>query len=96
MDRYEVSAQLEWWANPLTCLADFPVRVSHTHGPDTWHAAVSPPLTGEIGEGAEWLIALDPWFTLRFADDSTIEVEVTHSGDVNDLRLVAIEDRIAA
>ncbi|MFB9388623.1 hypothetical protein ACFPM3_05050 [Streptomyces coeruleoprunus] len=80
------TASLEWWANHSTCLGLFPVRVVEC-GAGIRDAYPSPALGDEEAEGLRFLVDLSPHFTLRFDDGSTIEVEVTHSGDLNTLRL---------
>lgn len=42
MDRYEKTAHLEWWANPFTCLARIPIRVTATVNTGEWGAVFSP------------------------------------------------------
>ncbi|WP_327702010.1 hypothetical protein [Streptomyces decoyicus] len=87
MDRYEGTAHLEWWANRSTCPARLPVVIVPAAGEGTWNATVSPPLDRDAGEDLQLLIDAGPHFTLRFAEDAATEVEVAHSGDVNQLRL---------
>ncbi|MER5465659.1 hypothetical protein ABT010_34265 [Streptomyces sp. NPDC002668] len=91
MNSREGIAHLEWWANASTCLARIPVRVTSALGNTAWNVAVPPALDGDDddGESIQLLIDASPFFTLRFEDDSTTEVEATHSGDINCLRLSA-------
>jgi hypothetical protein len=51
------------------------------------------PVTGDaIGKAAIYRLLIDasPVFTLRFQEGSVTEVQTEHSGDVNQLRLIAI------
>lgn len=89
MNGGEGTAHLEWWANPSTCLARIPVRVTSAPDGAAWNAAASPALDGHERESVQDLIDADPFCTLRFGDDSAVEVEAAHSGDVNYLRLSA-------
>ncbi|MGG7570253.1 hypothetical protein [Streptomyces sirii] len=90
MDREEKTAHLEWWANPRTCPARIPVRVTATATAEEWEAVFSPPLDHDAYESLKQLIDTDPCFTLRF-DDSTVEVEVQEGdfANVHHLRLTA-------
>lgn len=82
-------ARLEWWANTLTCLADFAVEVTATADGAGWDAVAQPPFTGAQAEALDLFLAADPWFTLRHPDGTTDPVEVTYTQDVNHLRLSA-------
>lgn len=80
MDTYEGPARLGWWANRDTCLGSVNVRVLVVSDDSGWHAsaAFASPMTTEGREGWEFLMALSPYFTLRFEDDedATIDVRV--------------------
>jgi hypothetical protein len=79
VDRYQGSAQLEWWANRSTCLGTFTVEVDVALGAGSdWdaEAVLTPPLTGDDLEVFEFLMALSPFFTLQFNDGSTFPVGV--------------------
>ncbi|PBC87016.1 hypothetical protein SAMN05216511_0107 [Streptomyces sp. KS_16] len=89
MNTCESSAHLEWWANPSTCLARLPVRLTPVLGDTAWNAVVSPAFDDDAAVSLQLLIDAGPFFTLRFEDDSTTEVEAAHSGDVHCLRLSA-------
>ncbi|OKI26228.1 hypothetical protein [Streptomyces sp. CB03911] len=77
MEGYNGTATLEWWANPSTCLGCFSVTltVSVVGG---WRGVAIPvtPMSASDGEGFDFLMQLDPVFTLRFPDDSTVLVNV--------------------
>lgn len=84
MDRYRGAACLESWANRSTCLGTVAVQVDvawSSEGGWGATAALTPPLTGEDLEGFEFLMALSPFFTLRFPDDSTFPVGVEAVAD---------------
>jgi hypothetical protein len=89
MEGYEGSAALEWWANRSTCLGIFGIRVTITAETDSWlaQATVARPFTAEEHEGFDFLMALDPVFTLRFDDDSTVMLHVTKQDQSSDLTL---------
>ncbi|MCZ1011801.1 hypothetical protein [Streptomyces lydicus] len=89
MNICESSAHLEWWANPSTCLARIPVRLTPDLGNTTWNAIVSPALDDDAADSLQLLTEAGPFFILRFEDDSTTEVEAAHCGDVHCLRLSA-------
>lgn len=78
-----VDAALEWWANRSFLLGPFPVVVEDVR-------------TGRLRdmthlEGLRQTHGLDPAFTLRFEDDSTIEV-VGRPDDEGRFALSALED----
>lgn len=89
MDRYENTARLEWWANPSTCLARIPVRVTATTSAGEWEAVISPPLDHGAREDLKLLLDADPCFTLHF-DASAIEVQAEDLDDLDHLRLIVI------
>jgi len=83
MDRWQGPATLEWWADWLTCLGGFGVRVTaHVTGSD-WvcEAVLDPPLAENEREGFDLLMARDPLCTLRFDTESTLLVNVTAVDD---------------
>lgn len=91
MDSYEGTATLEWWANRSTCLARFGVRVSVGVTGNDWtcDATLEPSLTGEDRESFDFLMALDPLFTLRFDEESMLHVNVAATNDGGGLTLTA-------
>ncbi|MEV5516360.1 hypothetical protein AB0L50_26220 [Streptomyces flaveolus] len=93
MDSYEGLATLEWWANPSTCLAKLGVRVTVRVTADGWScdAVLDPSLSAEDREGFEFLMAVDPLFTLRFEGESTVHVNVIAAGDDGGLTLTSFE-----
>lgn len=82
MDSYDGAARLDWWANRSTCLGSYGVRVAVRVSGDvrTCEATVEPRLSAEDQEGFDFLMELDPLFTLRFDDESTVLVEVVATG----------------
>ncbi len=82
MDSYDGTATLEWWANPSTCLGSFRVALAVSVADGDWKglATLDRPLPEVDREGFDFLMQLDPAFTLRFADDSTIWVNVFTAG----------------
>jgi hypothetical protein len=75
---------LEWWANRSFCLSTLAVEVDIAWSAEAgWRATavVTPPLAGEDLEGFEFLMALSPFFTLRFPDGSTFAVGVEAIAD---------------
>lgn len=77
MDRFEGRCHLDWWANSSLNLAGNAVRVVITSGDDGWHAQGHLIDDSETArEGFAFLCDLDPVFDLRFADGSTIAVDV--------------------
>lgn len=78
MDRFEGRCHLDWWANPLTCLASVEITLTAAVTDTGWTADGR--LAGDNDEDRfAFLLDLDPVFTLRFDDESTIEVTV-HPG----------------
>jgi hypothetical protein len=80
MDRFEGRCHLDWWANPITCLARVEITLAIAVTDMGWTAE------GRLAsdnhderEGFALLLDMDPVFTLRFDDESTIEVTV-HPG----------------
>ncbi|MYU47393.1 hypothetical protein GTV15_01270 [Streptomyces sp. SID7803] len=95
MDSYEGTATLEWWANRLTCLGRLRVQIAVRAGGDTWRsggaAFESPVAPGGDRESFDLLMQLDPHFTLRFGDASTLLVKVVEAGVEGGLALTAAE-----
>jgi hypothetical protein len=91
MDSFEGTATLEWWANRSTCLARLGVRVAVRVTDNDWtcDAVLEPPLTAEDRESFDFLMALDPLFTLRFDEESTLHVNVVAAGTDGRLTLTA-------
>ncbi|WP_329611698.1 hypothetical protein [Kitasatospora herbaricolor] len=82
MDSYDGTATLEWWGNPATCLGSFRVTLTVSVVSGDWKgiAMLDSPGSETDREGLEFLLQLDPVFTLRFADDSTTLVHVIAEG----------------
>ncbi|MFG1810111.1 hypothetical protein [Streptomyces sp. NPDC049040] len=97
MDSHEGTAALEWWANSSTCLARTDVRVVVRVTGDDWTcgARFELPLSAEDREGFDFLMVLDPVFTLRFDDGSMLHVDVVMAGD-EDGRLLLTACQAAA
>ncbi|MFC8452144.1 hypothetical protein [Kitasatospora sp. NPDC057223] len=93
MDGYDGSATLEWWANPSTCLGSFRVTLTTSVAGGRWKGAAmtDSPLSESDREGFDFLMQLDPVFTLRFADDSTVLVDVIAAGADESLVLSPFE-----
>lgn len=93
MDNFEGTATLEWWANRSTCLARLGVRVTRVTANDgTCDAILEPPLTAEERENFDFLMALDPLFTLRtlrFGEECLLHVHVVAAEDDGRLTLAA-------
>ncbi|SEF90758.1 hypothetical protein SAMN05216223_102438 [Actinacidiphila yanglinensis] len=94
MDSYEGAASLDWWANRSTCLGSYGVRVAVRVTGDDWtcEATLEPRLSAEDQEGFDFLMELDPFFTLRFDDESTVLVDVVATGEGEHLVLTAFRD----
>ncbi|GLW29122.1 hypothetical protein [Actinoplanes regularis] len=79
-----MEGELEWWANSSLLLGPFPVVVEDVR-------------TGRLRdvthlEGLRQTHDLDPAFTLRFGDDSTIEVVLGRPGDDGRFALSALDE----
>ncbi|BCJ48034.1 hypothetical protein GCM10010168_23930 [Actinoplanes ianthinogenes] len=77
MDRYEGRCWLDWWANSSTLLGSAAVDVVITASDAGWDARAR--LVSDDDDerdGFAFLCDLDPVFTLRFEDGSTIPVMV--------------------
>ncbi len=92
MDSWEGTATLAWWANESTCLGTFGARVSVRVTGTDWASDVvlDPPLSEDDREVFGFLMDLDPVFTLRFDERSTLLVNVV-SGDNECLALTVFE-----
>jgi hypothetical protein len=80
MDRFEGRCHLDWWANPVTCLASIEITLAVAVTDTGWTAE------GRLASDNEdfaLLLDMDPVCTLRFDDESTIEVTV-HPGPDGD------------
>ncbi|MFE1795007.1 hypothetical protein ACFW9L_02455 [Streptomyces sp. NPDC059517] len=97
MDSYEGTATLEWWANRWTCLGRLRVQVAVRAAGDNWtfEATFESPLAAEDRESFDFLMQLDPHFTLCFDDASTLLVEVVETGVEGRLILTAAEADVA-
>ncbi|MFF2846606.1 hypothetical protein ACFVT5_09760 [Streptomyces sp. NPDC058001] len=93
MDSYEGTATLEWWANRSTCLGRLGVRVAVRVTGDDWtcDANLAPALSAEDRERFDFLMRLDPVFTLRFDDGSTLLVNAVAAVDDGRLVLTAYQ-----
>ncbi|GGV62978.1 hypothetical protein GCM10010277_68730 [Streptomyces longisporoflavus] len=93
MDSCEDTATLEWWANRSTCLGRFRVRFEVRAAGGNWTCAATfePPLTAEGREGFDFLMHLDPCFTLRSDDMGALFVGVAEAGVEGRLILTAAE-----
>jgi hypothetical protein len=89
MDRYDGRAALEWWANRSTCLGSLDVHLTTTVVSSNWSATATAlrPWTVDERDCFGFLMALDPVFTLRLADDGTILVRVTEPDGAGQLHL---------
>ncbi|MFD9356408.1 hypothetical protein [Streptomyces sp. NPDC060031] len=96
MDSHEGTATLEWWANRSTCLGRLRVRVAVRAAGGDWtcEAALEPPLADGERESVNFLMQLDPHFTLRFDEESTLLVNVVEAGVEGRLILTAAETDI--
>jgi hypothetical protein len=83
MDGYHGTATLEWWANPLSCLGSYRVSLTVSVTDGSWRGvAVRDSSTPERDrEGFDFLMLLDPVFTLRFPDGDTVQVYVVAEGE---------------
>ncbi|WP_063749530.1 hypothetical protein [Actinoplanes friuliensis] len=86
MDRYEGHGRLDWWANSTTLVAGIDVSVVITTQGPAWeaHGRLA---NDEDREGFAVLCDLDPVFSFRFDDRSTITVTVHPADDHRQFRL---------
>ncbi|MCU7727060.1 hypothetical protein ODJ79_25310 [Actinoplanes sp. KI2] len=82
MDRFEGPCRLDWWANSSTNLGGCEIAVVITPTETGWdaHGHLISDDEDERDEFA-FLCDLDPVFTLRFADESTVAVTVHPADD---------------
>ncbi|WP_370093309.1 hypothetical protein [Streptacidiphilus sp. MAP12-20] len=92
MDSWAGIATLEWWANRSTCLGTFGARATIRVTAADWMSAavLDPPLSDDDREVFGLLMDLDPVFTLRFEEGSTLLVNVV-DGHEEGLALTAYE-----
>ncbi|WP_245240654.1 hypothetical protein [Streptomyces spiramenti] len=83
--------------NRSTCLGGLRVEVAVRAAGDTWtsEATLEPPMAADDRERFELLMQLDPHFTLRFDDASTVLVKVVEAGVEGRLILTAAEEDTA-
>jgi hypothetical protein len=84
MDRFEGRCWLDWWANSLTNLGGYEASTIITPTDAGWDAhgqLINDELTDDQLEWFAFLCDMDPVFTLRFQDGSTIEVILTRTDD---------------
>ncbi|MEV6683952.1 hypothetical protein AB0N28_01135 [Streptomyces sp. NPDC051130] len=94
MDSYQGAATLEWWANGSTCLGKFDVQVSVCVADGNWacDAELGAECLSDVHrEAFDFLMDLDPVFTLCFDEGSEIMVNVLRAGDGRCLALTAYE-----
>ncbi|MFD6300238.1 hypothetical protein ACFWFU_36030 [Streptomyces sp. NPDC060235] len=91
MDAYEGTATLEWWANRLTCLGAFEVRIAIRITGHSWtcDASLCPLPPAQEREDFASLVDLDPFFALRFDDGNTLDVHVVSADADGGLVLTA-------
>ena len=77
--------------NRSTCLGRLRVRIAVCAAGETWkcEAILESPLATEDRESFDFLMQLDPRFTLRFDDASTLLVHVVEAGVEGQLILTA-------
>jgi hypothetical protein len=97
MDSCEGTAMLEWRANRSTCLGRLGVQVTVRVTGNDWtcYAILDPPLSTEDQEGFDFLMEVDPLFTLRFDEGTTIQTRVVAAGDDGRLILTAYQAETA-
>ncbi|MFI1018543.1 hypothetical protein [Streptomyces sp. NPDC020965] len=88
MDSYQDAATLEWWANRAACLGRLRVRIVVRTAGDDWTCEATLE-AAEDRESFDFLMQLDPYFTLRFYDASTLLVKVVEGGVEERLCLTA-------
>ncbi|WP_214104519.1 hypothetical protein [Acrocarpospora catenulata] len=87
MDVYESNAWLDWWANPITCLASFEVMLVIRSEGRTWEAQAQLVRLDEPALDAFELLNSDPIFDLRLPDGATLSVEVHTTDETGKLQL---------
>lgn len=84
MDQYLGPAQLEWWANPSTCLATYNVTVALNPGaaePATIGTGRALLNAAADVEAFAWLCELDPVFLLCIPDGHEVTVVLEPAAD---------------
>lgn len=84
MDRFEGRCWLDWWANSSTNFGGVEVSVVITSTETGWDAhgqLINEATSDDERDGFALLCDMDPVFTLRFEDGSTIDVIVTPTDD---------------
>ncbi|MFJ4900823.1 hypothetical protein [Streptomyces sp. NPDC088727] len=97
MDSYEGPGTLEWWANRSTCVGRLRVQVTVRAAEDNWtsEATLESPLAAEDKKNFDFLMQLDPHFTLCFDEAGTLPVKVVEAGVEGRLILTAAEAEAA-
>ena len=90
MHRYEGPARLEWWANSSMCIGEYGVDLTVTiDQTGVWRASArfAVELDGEGREGWDFLMELDPHFSLAFPGEDRgsllVRVEEARDGTLN-------------
>ncbi|MEU8779691.1 hypothetical protein [Streptomyces sp. NPDC048606] len=99
MDSFQGTGTLEWWANAATNLAGYEVQVSVRVLDGHWSCEAfldSEHLSADHRDAFDFLMNLDPVFTLRFADGGEILVDALKVGDGARLVLTAYEPKTTA
>jgi hypothetical protein len=81
MDRFEGRCWLDWQANSSTIFGGFEVSVVITTAESGWNARGQLLASDDERKVFTFLRDMDPVFTLRFQDGSTIQVTLTPAGD---------------
>lgn len=81
MDRFEGRCWLDWWANSSTNLGGMEVSAEGIAPTEAGWMAHVELVNGNDQEAFMFLCDLDPVFTLRFRDGSTVDVAATPTND---------------
>jgi hypothetical protein len=81
MDRFEGRCWLDWRANSSTTFGGFEISVVITPTGSGWDARGELLASDDERELFTFLCDMDPVFTLRFHDSSTVQVTLTPTGD---------------
>ena len=81
MDRFEGRCWLDWQANSSIIIGDFEISVVITATESGWDARGELLASDDECELFTFLGDIDPVFTLRFQDGSTVQVTLTPAGD---------------
>lgn len=81
MDRFEGRCWLDWQANSSTIISGFEIAVVITPTRSGWDARGELLASDDERVLFTFLGDMDPVFTLRFQDSSTMEVTLTPTGD---------------